>query len=351
MTTGIDESATPQAHDAKSTDKARLVANNHRPLVSVVIPAFECSEFIAETLQSLFAQTFTNYETIVVNDGSLDAVELESVLKPFFDKIVYIKQQNAGVAAARNTAIRVARGEYLAFLDSDDIWHPTYLATQIEQIKTRNCDMIYSDAVLFGEGIASRIRYSANAPSFGPVNTESLISAKCNVITSGTVVRRKSVIEVGMFDETLPKICFEDFDLWFRIAKSGYRIKYHTSPLLKYRVRANSLSGDSVRQIERAITAYHFLKGKYQLNDSELKSIDRQIEVLSLRLEVVRIKYSLVVKDFESAQKHLDDILVTSPSFKLKIIDNLLRFCPKLLRATFRCLRRREFDFILSASR
>src|SRR5580704_11335265 len=102
------------------------------PAVSVIVPAYNTAEFIAETLDSVFQQTFTNSEVIVVNDGSPDTEKLEAVLEPFRHRIVYLKQENRGLSGARNTAIRKARGEFLAFLDSDDMWLPKYLETQVD---------------------------------------------------------------------------------------------------------------------------------------------------------------------------------------------------------------------------
>src|SRR5438105_56138 len=101
------------------------------PLVSVVIPAYNVSAYMPATLASAFAQDFTNFEVIVVNDGSPDTAALEAAIAPYRDRINYIVQQNAGPSAARNTGIRQARGEYLAFLDGDDLWLPHYLREQV----------------------------------------------------------------------------------------------------------------------------------------------------------------------------------------------------------------------------
>src|SRR5215467_6832857 len=90
------------------------------PLVSVIIPAYKAAAFIDETLQSVFCQTYQNFEVVLINDGSPDTAEFERAIAPYRDRISYIRQENSGVSAARNAGIRRARGEYLAFLDSDD---------------------------------------------------------------------------------------------------------------------------------------------------------------------------------------------------------------------------------------
>src|SRR5579864_1311902 len=120
------------------------------PLVSVIIPTYNTANFIKETLDSVFAQTFEDYEVIVVNDGSPDTQQLERVLEPYRDRIVYLKQENQGPSGARNTAIRHARGSFLAFLDSDDIWFPEFLSEQMMFFQNGpSLDLIYADTFFF----------------------------------------------------------------------------------------------------------------------------------------------------------------------------------------------------------
>jgi glycosyltransferase involved in cell wall biosynthesis len=121
--------------------------NEHNHVaVSVVIPVYNCVEYTTAALDSVFAQTFTNFEVVLVNDGSPDTEMLEHLIAPYQDRIVYLKQENRGLSAARNTGIRAARGKYLAFLDSDDCWPPEYLAAQMKLFEeTPSPDLVYSD--------------------------------------------------------------------------------------------------------------------------------------------------------------------------------------------------------------
>src|SRR5262252_9042330 len=89
---------------------------NHVPTVSIIVPAYNVAPFISETLDSVFSQTFKDFEVIVINDGSPDTRELESTLERYLDRITYLKQANRGAAAARNAGLAVARGEFVAFL-------------------------------------------------------------------------------------------------------------------------------------------------------------------------------------------------------------------------------------------
>src|ERR1017187_1702587 len=107
------------------------------PLVSVIIPAYRAAQSIAATLGSVLAQTFKDYEIIVVNDGSPDSEELEKALEPYRDRIIYLRQENQGPGGARNTGILTASGQYVALLDADDIWAPEHLAAQLDRKSTR----------------------------------------------------------------------------------------------------------------------------------------------------------------------------------------------------------------------
>src|SRR5260370_26379421 len=127
-----------------TTNKAQPQA---APQVSIIIPSYKTATMIAGCLDSIFAQTFQDFETIVVNDGSPDTPELEKVLQPYLDRIVYIKQANKGAAGARKTAITRTRGEVLAFLDSDDSWMPNHLEAQMKQFETDPpLPLVYSNA-------------------------------------------------------------------------------------------------------------------------------------------------------------------------------------------------------------
>src|SRR5881296_1097754 len=118
------------------------------PVFSVVIPAYNAARHIGEALDSVFAQTFNDYEVIVVNDGSPDTVELEKRLQHHMHRIVYIRQQNMGPGGARNAAIMRSTGEYIAFLDSDDKWLPEHLADMMNVLRgDPTLDLVYADAV------------------------------------------------------------------------------------------------------------------------------------------------------------------------------------------------------------
>jgi glycosyltransferase involved in cell wall biosynthesis len=218
------------------------------PAVSVIVPSYNTAEFIAETLASVFRQTLKNFEVIVVNDGSPDTEKLESVLEPFRRQIIYLKQENRGLSGARNTAIRQARGEYVAFLDSDDTWLPKYLEKQVDFLeKNSGLDAVYCDSRCFGDFRFSGQTFMQLCPSIGPVTLESLIVGRCQVCVSCTVARYKAVIDAGLFDERLRSV--EDWDLWVRMLHRGGTMAYHRAVLGRRRLRPGALSSASATML------------------------------------------------------------------------------------------------------
>ncbi len=314
------------------------------PKVTVVIPAFDIAPFVRETLDSVFAQTYNNFEVVLINDGSSDTEKLKAVLEPYLERIVYAEQKNMGASRARNTAICLARGEYLAFLDGDDIWLPDFLLSQVEYLEKNNLDMVYCDAELFGAPLFEGERYTRTSPSRGKVTTESLISAECNVITSGTLMKKAWVEHLDMFDTELPRM--QDFDLWYRLAKNGAAIGYQSAVLVKYRVRADSLSGSNVERSYRNIRALNVIHEKYGLTESERGVWDAQMMVYEAEYELEQGKFSLTKGDFPEARAHIVKANKYFRKPKLFLLTALLKISPKLTLRLFKKFRPAEYSFI-----
>lgn len=314
------------------------------PKVSVIIPAYNIAEFISETLDSVFIQTFIDFEVLVINDGSPDTEEFEKVLKPYFDKIVYLKVENIGAGAARNVGIENSRGELIAFLDGDDVWLPEFLESQVNFFEENNYDLVYSDALLFGGSAFDGKNYMQDAPSEGEANFENLLDFRCNVITSGTVVRKKDVVEAGMFEWA--KVRAHDFILWLKIAKAGGKIGYQRKILLKYRVRIESLSGNSIQRVQREIDVFQRVLKLIKLNQVEKAIIEKQLTRLEAEIEIERGKSYLLQKDFESAQKSFEKGNKYRQSMRLQLIIWSLRFAPNLLLKFYQSRRSEEIAFI-----
>ncbi|OGU23031.1 MAG: hypothetical protein A2X85_14300 [Geobacteraceae bacterium GWF2_54_21] len=206
------------------------------PLVSIIIPTYNSASFITEAIDSCLMQTYTKFEIIVINDGSTDNTD-EVVLK-YIDKITYIKQENAGAARARNLGIAEAKGDYIAFLDADDIWITDKLQKQIEIMKRNpNIALVYGKFENFSEGTNEILSIMPDSIQSGFLFDHILIN---NLIGLSSVLVRKSVLdEVGSFDERL--LTAEDTNLWLKIAYK-YPFGVVSEILFRRRIHGGNIS-------------------------------------------------------------------------------------------------------------
>ena len=213
------------------------------PFFSVVIPAYNASAIISRCLDSVASQTEKSFEIIVVDDGSLDDTgkAVESWAQQHIDiPLTLIAKNNGGPASARNEAIRHAKGKYVCFLDVDDSWLPEKLSEvhgEIEENQGRSD--VYTHDVIFVENDKERLMECGPERDY----LEMLEMGNC-LITSATVVARKALIEVGLFDERKDFIGTEDFDMWLKLLHSGRVFIYIHQALTRYWVMDSSLSQD-----------------------------------------------------------------------------------------------------------
>ena len=301
------------------------------PLVSVIIPAYKVAPFIRETLDSVLGQTFRDYEIIFVNDGSPDTAELEEQIEPYTHLITYLQQPNRGAGAARNAGLRVARGEFVAFLDGDDLWLPEFLSEQLALINNRvKFDLVYADAVnLHGASLRRQTNMDVN-PSAGPVTAESLISGKCSVITSSVVARRNSILDAGLFDENFPNS--QDFDLWLRLAKQGARLNYQKKVLVHRRIYDGSLASNPINSYEGEISVLEKTRKRSDLTTEEHAAILRTLELRRATVEVLKGKQRLSAGEFDSALTAFRVANKHKQSWKLLLVLVCLRIAPRLLQ-------------------
>src|SRR5215469_10163897 len=213
------------------------------PLVSVVIPAYNTANYIPATLNSVLSQTFRDFEILVVNDGSPDTPQLELAMRPFAARIRYIKQANRGPSSARNTGIREARGKYIAFLDSDDLWFPEHLANQVSALQNDpSLGLTYANGIHVEDETPVATAFD-HTPQHEPVTFEALLREDSTVNTSSSVALRRPLLEAGLFDEGLRRC--EDFDLWLRMAHQGVKMNF-TRRLQIYHRLANGLAGNPI---------------------------------------------------------------------------------------------------------
>jgi glycosyltransferase involved in cell wall biosynthesis len=256
---------------------------NQTPKVSVIVPAYNAANFITAALDSALQQTFQDMEIVVVNDGSPDMAELEKVLQPYLPKIVYIKQENKRAAGARNTAIRQAKGEFLAFLDSDDSWFPDHLASQMKLFaEDPTLDLVYCNCLALGDP-ARPHEWMDRCPSQGPATFAALVVERCQIPISAVVARKSAIVKAGLFDESLVRC--DDYDMWLRAAFHGAKIGYTRK--VQARVndgRPGSLGASNVRMVE----AYWQILEKAQ---QTLPLADGDREIVQKRAADIRARY------------------------------------------------------------
>jgi glycosyltransferase involved in cell wall biosynthesis len=260
------------------------------PLVSVVIPTYNRASFVSEAIESVLDQTFSDYEIIVVDDGSTD--NTHEILEQYRDKIQYIYQENEGVSAARNTGIKNSTGLWLAFLDSDDKWMPEYLATQMEGIRrSPEISMQTTDCYTIG-GERTYFEMNRVIGEFNGRDYLHLSDPFRFVVTHGpwqvgsTIFRRDAIIKAGLFDTSFD--LNEDFELMARVALQGsfglirdvlmimYR-RNETIACLTNRVRTNPIQArESDEKIYEKLRSIRALKGKERKSLSRLMGMNRR---------------------------------------------------------------------------
>lgn len=310
------------------------------PLVSVIIPVYGTAPYVSQALDSVLAQTYTRFEIIVVNDGSPDSALLEKVIDPYRDRITYLVQENRGVSGARNTALRAARGEYVAILDSDDYWHAEYLASQLSVlIADPTIDVVFPDALrVTTDGKRNRL-ISETCPLNGEMSFVRLLAAESQVY-GGVTARRESFLRAGCYDENLRS--GEDLDLWLRILKRGGRIAYNDRVLAYYREREGSLISNAVPLVTNSLKLLEGLGRKMQLTAEESAVLERQRSKVASHLSRSEAKEAFLAGDRKTAIAKLAAASRHTRSWKVGAAIISLRIAPGLLLRLYRLRERLE---------
>ena len=225
--------------------------SNAHPLVSVVIPTFNRAEFLSDAISSVTAQSYDRWELLVVDDGSTD--DTPAVLSEFdgSDRIRCFRQQNQGQAVARNHGIRMARGEYVAFLDSDNRWLSDKLEIQVEFLTAHpDIDVLYGDKEDIDAGGEVVARGDNVKRHSGLIWRPLLIDNFVNFNT--TIVRKAALTKVGGFDETVRRA--DDYDLWLRLS-SFARFHYRPGIVVQYRIEGPRISDSLMGRYESNLSA------------------------------------------------------------------------------------------------
>jgi len=225
-------------------------SNCENILISVIIPAYNAEKYISETIESVIAQTYTNWELLVIDDGSTDATT--DIVRSFAGRDerihLYINEKNMGVARTRNRGFDLARGEYIALLDSDDVWLSEKLARQLSLAQQTGAEIIYcSYGLINGNGDkAGRDFIVPSRTDFEQMLTRCVFSCSTNIFL-------KDVCKKHHFDE---EYYHEDYVLWLELLRQGYTAVGCTEVLAQYRQIVSSRSANKVKAAKHRWTIY-----------------------------------------------------------------------------------------------
>src|SRR5262245_23802260 len=268
---------------------------NKVPCVSIIIPTFNYGGFIGSTLDSIFKQGYQSWECIVIDDGSTDNTsEIVTGYAERDKRVIYIYQKNRGASNARNNGLSSAKGEYIQFLDADDLLENRKLQCHARYLESNpEVDIVYGSARYFRTEYPNERRYSMtdiDAPwmpeiSGSGVEIQRALVEKNIMVVSAPLIRRRIVERVGLFDDKLPPL--EDWDYWFRCAIKDGRFQYlnEAGTLSLIRWHPNSLSSDRSRLRKKEMRLRHKMNRMLQdnslieYNDQILAYYDRRVGV------------------------------------------------------------------------
>jgi len=249
-----------------------MVLMKKDPLVSVIVPTYNRAHTLERTLGSIYAQTFHDYEIILVDDGSTDGTGafIEKLKR---NTLKYVFQENKGVAEARNTGVRTSSGTYVAFCDSDDFWLPKKLEKQM-RLFTDDIALVYSDVYLFEDPARPKGKgYEFMTPYRGFVYAELL---RKNFIGTSSVIVKKSHLNKPFAGQTC-----EDWQMWLSVAKHG-RFDYVDEPLVYYYEHSQGLSKSKARVLRARLAIrkqeIRSLQGETAGDRALMKDVNRLIK-------------------------------------------------------------------------
>jgi teichuronic acid biosynthesis glycosyltransferase TuaG len=226
---------------------------NKQDLISIVMPAYNCERYIKQAINSVIGQTYQLWNLIVIDDGSTDnTVKIVEDLSKNDKRIrVYSNDKNVGVSETRNRGISLAEGEWIAFLDSDDVWHESKLEKQISLANKKGSEFIFTGSSFINE-IGNKYNGILEVPvkvSYKKLRTHNVISC------SSVLIKKRFFKDIKMEKDDM----HEDYAVWLRILKTGVQAYGINEPLLIYRISRNSKSGNKIKTIKMTYKVFRFI--------------------------------------------------------------------------------------------
>lgn len=222
------------------------------PIISVITPAYNCAAYLEQTVQSIREQDFQNWEQIIVNDGSTDETGVIAERLAATDaRIRVIHQENGRQGKARNNALRNATGQYIAFLDGDDLWLSNKLSRQLDMLHETGADLIFSNGyICLQNNMADeRTAFGTRTGWLSGREAVRLFYAMNQIPVSTVLCTATCLKQVGFFDETPEIQNCEDYDIWIRLLKAGARFYGIPDKLLRYRMHPASSTSAAANRI------------------------------------------------------------------------------------------------------
>ncbi len=230
-------------------------------LVSIIIPYYKKKKFFKNTIKSVLEQTHKNFEVILIYDdvNKLDLKFINFTLKKIKNKKIIINKKNLGAGMSRNIGIKNSKGKFIAFLDSDDVWHKNKLKKQINFMKKNKTDFSFSDYLIINKN--EKVLKKIKAPKKITFNN---LSYACDIGLSSVMIKSK-LLKINKFSKLKTK---EDYLLWLTLSKKNVKMLGINKTLISWRKTENSLSSSTIQKVKDAFIVYN----KY-MEFNPLKSI------------------------------------------------------------------------------
>ena len=322
----------PQQNAAVSSPSPRSTS---RPVLSVITPAYNAEAYVALCIESVLGQTLGDFELLIVDDGSTDGTS--DIIAGFAQRdprVRGFRGPNRGVSHARNVALRHSRGRYLALLDADDMWEPSFAATMV-----RILDRQPSVGVVVGNAWNLGGPFDGKPVRPWPADPHEVrfidMIEQEDAVFIMSVFRREVYEAIGGFNERLHRS--EDYEFWLRAAAADVAFLTHPVPLGRYRRVPGSMSSNELAMFESIMQVLRAARGfRHRARAEELGAIDRQLDRLAGAYLLTKGKAALLRKDFVEARSHFWELYRRGSGVVFAAASVGLRVAPRAVLGAYR---------------
>ena len=304
------------------------------PLVSIITPAYNAERLLSDTIQSALAQTFTDFELLIADDGSTDCtLDVARRWAQLDSRVKALTGPNGGTSSARNLAMHQARGSYFALLDSDDLWQPGYLDAQLAVFRDHpEADVVTGNAYNFGGPYNGR-PMKPIGPACQRLSLLDIIEDE-GAVCIMSVFRRSVFNGIGAFNTKLRQC--EDYEYWVRAVHAGFVLLANPAPLAYYRRHAESISANQIDHYHWVVIMYQSLRSLCHDRPIELAAIERQVARFERERLFITAKTHLVRGEFEAAAAHFTRLAAVTNDFASAVMAGVSRHLPQALLWAYR---------------